>query len=623
MCPFVVDSYTKPAGIILDDISRDNLKERVRNAPGNDIVSVVSEHLSLTRKGSTYVGLCPFHPDTHPSMTVNPQMQIFKCFACGAGGDVFKFLQMRENITFPQALERLAMRAGIEMKSRPRRRDTGKADANTILRVNTWALRYFRKMFTDETAGKEARDYCISRGIPLELADAWQIGSLPDTWDEMTKAAIKAGISEDLLVESGIAIRTKSGSLIDNYKHRLIFPIIDTAGKVIGFGGRTLGDDKRKYVNSPATAVFDKSNSVYGIDKARHAIVRDKFAVLVEGYTDVIMSHHFGIDNVVAALGTSVTDGQIRLLKRFVGQVVMLLDSDIAGQSAADRALSVCVKQGVDVKVTFVPDGKDPCEFLLSSGADAFREVIDNAVDVFEFKWAHLKEQIDAEGSTAEKHANTVDFLRFIAEAISAGSIDDISLGLLIRRLAGLTGLTANQIKTRLGQFTQNTNRNIVSKAENRMVQSISRSSDATAQAQWEIIGILLNAPSNTDRAREFIDPSQISDEPLKRAAEVIIALYDSRGPDFKFTDVLAEIEDTNLASFLVQLEDEGRRKKDYVKRLDSAAELIEYHRRAAATLKTNTEDTESIKKAFENLKDIHKSGRKNLRLDTLERWKS
>ncbi|AQQ70202.1 DNA primase [Limihaloglobus sulfuriphilus] len=606
----------------MDNLSRDNLKERIRNAPGNDIVSVISEHLDLQRKGSTYVGLCPFHPDTHPSMSVNPNMQIFKCFACGAGGDVFKFLQMRENLTFPQALERLGLRAGIEVNFRPKREPrTAASDPNMLLRVNNWAQRYFRQKFLDKTLGETAREYCRQRELGDELIEQWGLGYCPDSWDDMSKAAMKAGISENLLIESGISVKTKNGTLMDNYKHRLIFPIIDTMGNYIGFGGRTLGDDKRKYVNSPANAIFDKSNCVYGLDKARHAVVRDKFAVLVEGYTDVIMSHHFGFDNVVAALGTSVTDGQIRLIKRFAGQVVMLLDSDIAGRAAADRALSVCIRQGVDVKAAFVPDGKDPCEFLLSAGEDAMRDVIDGAVDVFDFKWRHLKEEIEADGSTVEKHSSTVDFLRFVAEALAAGSIDDISRGLLVRRLAGLTGMSVEQINTRLERLSGNAGRNMVQASENRQVKSFKPGNSAMEKAVWEIVEVIINAPSNIDSIREYIEPGKLDDIYLKEVTAALLKLYDAKGCDFTLADLLAEIEETELASFLVKLADEGEKKQFYTERIHSAVELIKYNRKAEAIKSAQASDSDQFMQAIKELKDLHKSNGKNLRLDTLDKW--
>jgi DNA primase len=609
----------------VDNLSRDNLKERIRNAPGNDIVSVISEHLDLQRKGSTYVGLCPFHPDTHPSMSVNPNMQIFKCFACGAGGDVFKFLQMRENLTFPQALERLGLRAGIEVDFRPKRsRDDGgdeSLDPNLLLRVNNWAQRYFRKSFCHEETGRTAREYCEQRELTPELAEQWGLGYCPDSWDDMSKAGLKAGISEQLLTGAGISVRTKSGTLMDNYKHRLIFPIIDTAGNYIGFGGRTLGDDKRKYVNSPANSIFDKSNSVYGLDKARHAIVRDKFAVLVEGYTDVIMSHRFGFDNVVAALGTSVTDGQIRLIKRFAGQVVMLLDSDVAGRAAADRALGVCIRQGVDVKAAFVPDGKDPCEFLLSNGADAMREVIDSSVDVFDFKWRHLKQEIEADGATVDKHSSTIDFLRFVAEALASGSIDDISRGLLVRRLAGLTGMGVEQINDRLERLGTNARRNTVQASENRQVRSFSPLVNAVDASFWEIVEVLLNAPSNIDSVREYIEPGNIENIHLKKVITALLKLYDVKGCDFTLADVLAEIEETDLASYIVKLADEGEKKQFYTERIKSAIDRIKYHRKAASIKTTQASDSDQFMQACKQLKDLHKSNGKNLRLDTLEKW--
>ena len=258
-----------------------------------DIVDIVSEHLSLTRKGKEFVGLCPFHQDNRPSMYVSPVKQIFKCFACSAGGDVFKFIQLRENISFPEAVERLAERAGIALErveqSPQRHYEEGEyqeeersASPADLAKVNDWAVRYWKKNLCDAEKGQNARQYLEQRGLTSETVEAWFLGLAYDSWDGLLSAARQRGISIELLESAGLVSRNNEGRIYDKFRNRLMFPIADATGRMIAFGGRTLGDDPAKYMNSPATALFDKSNSVFGLDKARHEIVSSGTAVVVE-----------------------------------------------------------------------------------------------------------------------------------------------------------------------------------------------------------------------------------------------------------------------------------------------------------------------------------------------------
>jgi DNA primase len=257
----------------------------------NDIVDVISEHVSLKKKGREMVGLCPFHDDHRPSMNVNTVKQIFKCFACGAGGDVFKFLQMRENLTFPQAIERLADRAGIKLKkfktqsSKPKTIDV---DPNKVAKVNAWAAEYFQKNLADEQKGKSTRDYIAERKITPESVKQWRLGLAVDSQDDLVRAAKARGVPPKLLAHAGLIVNQGTGGLGDKFVNRLMFPITDVTGRVIGFGGRTLDEAGAKYINSPTTVLFDKSNSLYGLEHARHQIVSTGVAVVVEGYTDCI-----------------------------------------------------------------------------------------------------------------------------------------------------------------------------------------------------------------------------------------------------------------------------------------------------------------------------------------------
>ncbi|MBN1392300.1 MAG: DNA primase, partial [Sedimentisphaerales bacterium] len=357
----------------------------------NDIVDVISEHVNLVKKGREMVGLCPFHEDHRPSMNVNGVKQIFKCFACGAGGDVFKFVQMRENLSFSQAIERLAERAGIKL--RPKAGDfrgqtqDSEVDPNSLARVNEWAAKYFQANLQDEKKGKFARDYLAQRQIPQESVKKWRVGLAVNSQNDLLKAANARNIPVKLLEQAGLVTKQASSGFGDKFVNRLMFTITDVTGRVIGFGGRILEGEGAKYINSPTTPLFDKSNTLYGLEQARHKIVSTGTSVVVEGYTDVIMAHSKGCDNVVAALGTSFTSGHGRILRRYAKKIVLIFDSDIAGMEAANRALEVCLAGHIDIALASVPEGKDPCDFLLAAGKERFEKLIDEAVDVFQFKW--------------------------------------------------------------------------------------------------------------------------------------------------------------------------------------------------------------------------------------------
>jgi len=302
----------------------------------NDIVDVVSEHISLAKKGREMVGLCPFHDDHKPSLYVNSAKQIFKCFACGAGGDVFKFVQMRENLTFPQAIERLAERSGIKLKFTKTVKDkvqkSTDIDPNKLAKVNAWAAEHFHENLMDEQKGKSTRDYIAKRKIPPDSVKKWQIG-LAGLQNDLLDAAKARRVPVKLLAQAGL-ITGQAPGLSDKFVNRLMFPITDVTGRIIGFGGRTLDEKGAKYINSPATVLFDKSNSLYGLQQARHGIVSSATAVVVEGYTDCIMAHTKGCENIVATLGTSFTRGHARILRRYAKRIVLVFDSDTAGIEA-------------------------------------------------------------------------------------------------------------------------------------------------------------------------------------------------------------------------------------------------------------------------------------------------
>jgi DNA primase len=433
-----------------------SLISRIQQA--NDIVDVVGEHLALKRKGREMLGLCPFHDDHKPSLNVNPAKQIFKCFACGAGGNVIQFVQMRENLTFPQALQRLADRAGIKIEPlRPRtssiehRESSIEVDPNDLARVNAWAAKYFAANLAHPEKGNDARKYVAERQLLDETVKKWQIGLALGSGNDLLAAARQRKIPDKLLLAAGLVVGS-SMSLSDKFVNRLMFTITNETGRVIGFGGRTLTGEDAKYINSPATVLFDKSNALFGLEHARHQIVASDIAVLVEGYTDCIMAHQFTVSNVVATLGTSFTSGHARILRRYAKKIVLLFDSDTAGLAAANRALGVALGSRVDIGIASVPSGKDPCDFLLAKGKEPFEKIIANATDVFRFKWDRLVESLGSQSTLAGKKQAIDEYLDAVSTAVSSGNLSPIETGLFVNRLSSIMDLDSKDINAEISR---------------------------------------------------------------------------------------------------------------------------------------------------------------------------
>lgn len=561
-------------------VFNDRILEDIRNAPRNSIEEVIAEHLRLDRKGKDYVGLCPFHSDTRPSMYVSPVKGIFKCFACGAGGDVFKFIQLREGLSFPQAVESLAKRAGIvlEISREPVKRTTTAdglmyVEPADVAAANEWAMKFWQDCYRG-AGGKSARDYVAKRRISEQMAAAWGLGFAPDSWDAFTTAARKQGFTDQMLIACGLVVmREDSGRVYDKFRNRLMFPIWDTGGRVIAFGGRTLGDDPAKYMNSPATSLFDKSRSLYGLDKARYEIVNQARAVVVEGYTDVMMCHQHGITNVVAALGTSFTQGHAVMLRRFAREIILVLDSDVAGQAASDRALEICLNENLEVRLAMVSEGKDPCEFLLSRGAEPMREILASAKDAITYKWEKFQTQFTEQTSIPQKKQAVKDFVETMAAAINSGAIDQLSKGLLIKRLSSLTGIESAQIQKAVVKAAER--KGYVRSEENRQVEKVVIGQNYIEKAQGEVLESLLNDPKLFPMVETRISLSFFTLPLLRQLAEKMLSIFES-DIDFTIPVLLGRIEDPSLAAFVVEMVDEGEKKSNYARQLRQAIAVLE-----------------------------------------------
>jgi DNA primase len=366
--------------------------ERVRAA--SDIVEVVGAHVPLKRAGANFVALCPFHKEKSPSFNVNPRLQIFHCFGCHKGGDVFNFIKEFENVDFPEAVRRLAERARIPLEYEGGAPEPAGQDIREALRkIHEQITTRWQNALATEASGSAARDYLASRAVSAEAIKLFRIGFAPDAWDDTVNWSKSQGHDIGLVEKAGLILR-KEGSdrFYDRFRGRLMFPICDEQGRVIGFSGRILSGDEKtaKYVNSPETPLFTKSKVFFGLDKSKRALLDAGFAIVCEGQLDMISCFMAGVQNVVAPQGTALTSDHARILKRYVPEVVLCFDSDAAGQNAAVRSLDSLLEAGLAVRVAVVPAPHDPDSFIKESGADAFRKMISEAEGFFDFHLARL-----------------------------------------------------------------------------------------------------------------------------------------------------------------------------------------------------------------------------------------
>jgi DNA primase len=375
-----------------------------------DIVRVVGEYVRLKKTGKDFSGLCPFHQEKTPSFTVSPIKQIFYCFGCGKGGDIFNFVMEMERCEFPDALRLVAEKCGISIPkpkpSSPAER-TQSTVRTTLVEMHREAQTFFVKQLQGTAEGKLSRAYLEDRGLDKATIERFGIGYAPSGGDALVRH-LKGKYTEKLLVESGLASRGEGGRIFDRFRRRITFPIANESGKIVAFGCRALGDDQPKYLNSPETPIYSKSNVLYHLDRAKEALRRSDFAVLVEGYMDAIAVARAGISNVVASCGTSLAEPQIKLLGRFTKRVIVNYDPDNAGQAATERSIAILLEQDFEVRVLALPGKADPDKFIREQGADAYMKLLKESPPYVDYLIARAR-QMDM--STAEGKLRAVNFL--------------------------------------------------------------------------------------------------------------------------------------------------------------------------------------------------------------------
>ncbi len=362
-------------------------RDRVKDAA--DIVEIVSAYTDLQQRGQDFWGNCPFHDERTPSFKVNPRDKLYYCFGCEASGDVFRFVEEKEGLTFPEAVESLAERYGVELE---RESEDPRAEERRRRKARLWELlertaKFYERYLWESPKAEGARRYLAERGLGEEVLRRFGVGMAPSPWDQVLTGSQRAGFAVDELLAAGLAQKGRQGGHYDRFRNRITFPIRDQRGRVLGFGARALTADQRpKYLNSPEGELYRKSHTLYGIDRARGPIAKARRAIVVEGYTDVLALHQAGVEEAVAIMGTAITPEQVSMLAGLTDSVVLALDADRAGADAMIRAQKVAGGRGLELRVAAMPEGEDPADMLQEESADRFMELVDGAIDLPSFR---------------------------------------------------------------------------------------------------------------------------------------------------------------------------------------------------------------------------------------------
>jgi DNA primase len=375
-----------------------------------DIVRVVGEYVRLKKSGQNFTGLCPFHNEKTPSFSVSPLKQFYYCFGCGVGGDVFKFVMEMDKITFPEAVRAVAEKCGIAVPQARERSPEERRETQlraSLVELHRDAAAFFAQQLNNTPEGRAAKAYLLDRGLDSEAMARFGLGFAPSGGEALLRSFAKK-YPEKTLEASGLFSRDQNGRLYDRFRRRVMFPIANESGKIVAFGGRALGDDLPKYLNSPETPIYTKSNVLYHLDRAKETLRQRDFAVLVEGYMDAIAVARAGVSNVVASCGTSLTEPQVKLLSRLTRRVIVNYDPDTAGQAATERSLAILLEQGAEVRVLALPGGKDPDSFIRAEGPAAYTKLLNEAPPYVDYLISRARKM---DMSTAEGKLRAVNFL--------------------------------------------------------------------------------------------------------------------------------------------------------------------------------------------------------------------
>ena len=582
----------------------DEILNEVRE--NNDIVEVISQYVHLKRSGRNYFGLCPFHNEKSPSFSVSPDKQIFHCFGCGVGGNVFTFISKIEGIGFKEAIENLADRAGIVLPKSSNNEDSRVEELKSkVYKVNNFTADYYHKrLYRPES--KAGQEYVKQRKLTNETLESYNLG-FSGNYDELYKVLRKEGFNDEEILESGLVKKNENGKYVDFYRDRFMIPILDVRNRVIAFGGRVLGDAKRfKYLNSPENIVYSKGKHLFGLNVAKK--YDHKKLLIVEGYMDAISLHQRGITNVVAALGTALTTNQGWLLRRNAEQIILGFDSDGAGQNAIMRAMEVMQNMGCDMRVLQMTGAKDPDEYIIKYGSARFQKLMNEAISLLEFKVKVLEKNLDLEVA-----GDKVKFLNEIAKLIA--KIDNtIEQEIYIEKLANGYNISKEAIFGQVNklQYSNKSKTNNLEKPKPVVIhkneKKVENISGEVIKRENTIISILINNPECYQKIKENMKIEDFKYDINNKIVKVLYPELEKENSNISL--VLDKIEDEEIKNHLTAIMAEDYGITDNVKAIDDILkkyerEKLEKRRDELIMLSSTEQDQEKKKELGKELNDI------------------
>ena len=501
-------------------VSFQSARDEIKRAA--DIVDIIGQFVQLKKAGNNFMGLCPFHAEKDPSFTVSREKQMFHCFGCKKGGDLFAFWMAYHNFTFPEALKDLAERynvtisGGFSPSEEKRRSDL----RESLFKINDMAASFFQRVLEHERAGKTARDYFQNRGISKEIIAEFRLGYAPDKWDGLIRHLTSQNIDPGHAVQAGLIIPKKNGGHYDRFRGRIMFPISNLREKVIGFGGRVLDDGMPKYLNTPETPIFHKGEFPYGLDCSFKSIREKGYAIIVEGYMDLLALKQKGMDEVVATLGTAMTGEHIRKIKGYAREAVVVFDSDEAGKSAAMRTLPAFLNEGLSAKAVVLPEGHDPDSFVKQNGLSAFEKLVEEAVPLFDF---YLNRSLTLNKQDVE---GKVLALKEILPVL-AGIQNMAKCSLYVRVLSERMGIREDVVLAELASFKESRSANELGKAMRKKI-SISKPKSRVCDSQ--LLNLMVHHPDTIGRLYDSECGNLLSDPGIIEIVRVILEEYRRTG---------------------------------------------------------------------------------------------
>lgn len=546
----------------------DEIKSRL------DIVDVISDYIQLKPAGVNFRALCPFHREKTPSFFVSPERQIWHCFGCGAGGDIFSFVMRLENIEFPEALRILANKAGVRIE----KQDYHLISQRTkLLDIVKWATKFYQKILLDHPAGQPARDYLKKRGVSDETIKEFQLGFAPNAWETLFKFLTKKGFKEKdielagLIVKSSVQDQTSSIKYYDRFRNRIMFPINDLHGNQVGFTGRIMPgvkDEKEiaKYINTPETPIYNKSRILYGLDKAKLEIKKNDRVVLVEGNMDVIACHQAGFKNTVASSGTALTYDQVKILKRYTNNILLAFDVDLAGQAATQRGIDIALEEGMNVKIIQIPEGKDPDE-CIKENPEIWRQAVTNALPIMEYQFAQALKDKDVKNVEDKKKIRDI----LLPAIVKLG--DPVEQDHWLKVLAEKLAVSESSLRDSLKKIK-------ISKEFTLSEPKISQTTNRIELAAEKFFGLFVKYP---DLAGDYFKkiPIDVFTKPLLRQLVDKVKEYYNLNKTINIEAISKEFKDRELNNyfqelfFIIEKEFTDFKKKDIIKEIEKLYKII------------------------------------------------